>query len=62
MICPYTVDVRTVTQWQYEYDAEGRQSLVTQVDNSKRIEHKCKKSECGAWDCTERRCKYRGGT
>lgn len=48
MICPYTVDVKDVTQWSYEYDAEGRQSVVTQVQITKRFEHQCVGSECAA--------------
>ena len=59
MICPYTVDIKDVTQWNYEYDEEGRQKSATQINISQRIEHKCKRDDCAAWKKGE--CRYYEG-
>ena len=60
MIWPYACNVKSIIQWQYEYDNEGRQSIVTQAVSDERNYIKCLREECAAFNREKNKCEYRG--
>lgn len=57
MICPYTVDTVEVKQYRYEYDDNNLTTFVEEIYKTKRTEHDCKKTNCGAW--ADGKCNYK---
>lgn len=49
MKCPYTIHRHRVVQETYEYDDEGRNKIITVVENNKAMPIECLKEDCGAW-------------
>lgn len=59
MFCPYACNVKTINQWQYDYDDEGRQIAVTHVQSDKRKYVKCLREECAVFNRETNKCEYK---
>ena len=60
MFCPYACNVKSIIQWQYEYDDEGRQSIVTQAVKDERNYIECLREQCAVFNHETNKCEYKG--
>lgn len=49
MKCPYAVHRKRVTQCKLEYNDEGNQEKITEVEKNEAIFAECLQHECGAY-------------
>jgi len=50
MFCPYTVNRKIVTQVTREYNENGNEALLEQVESNTASYPPCLKEKCGAWE------------
>lgn len=58
MVCPYAVHRKVVLQVTKEYDEEGYETSLQQIENNMAQFVECQQENCGAWQ--DDKCNYRG--
>jgi len=56
LFCPYACNILVMNIWHYEYDDEGRQTSITQTENTKRKYVECLREKCAVFNRETGKC------